>query len=565
MIYRGMTWEQLQSAHHALSRRRNADLDDLQFVIEDLNIHKEELRVQQEGLTTAQFELEQSRDRYVELYDSAPVGYITLSAAGNICEANLTFASMLQTERLNVIDQHLVRWVDQADRGLAYEHLSRCRRGGDSDVVTELRPGHRKQRSIRVQLLSRRSRNRHGHVTYLTSVLNMTELRRLQQSLQRTQMTLDEAQRAAEAGVWECDLKHRSMRWSGNAYQLLGLQPAQAEPTLANLLQVVHPDDHVRIRWAYRRITQNRGSVDEMFRVMRQDGEVRWLAARGRLINEVGNSPKLVGILMDITSRQVMSQQLDQTRHDLDHRNSALQRQRRLTEELANQLLNAEDEQRSQLAKDLHDDLSQILAAARMKISILESLPPGPEPKQCLTQLKELLGEATRSARSLTFQLAPPILHQLGLGPALDWLGREIGQRFNMSVRVIHDEQRLSLSDQMRNLLFRVARELIINAGKHASCNTVTVQLEMDPEMQCRLEVQDDGRGFDPKQQRQSHQNSFGLHSICGRIEAVGGQVVIDSQPGRGTCITVTVQPNPSTASSVMATNQVNLFSDSVV
>ncbi|MEY4100015.1 MAG: hypothetical protein RL300_1186 [Pseudomonadota bacterium] len=220
---------------------------------------------------------------------------------------------------------------------------------------------------------------------------------------------------------------------------------------------------------------------------------------------------------------------------------------------LAMQLLVTETQERRAVAGDLHDDLGQNLAIIKLKLSAIElpeTILASEEGARCWQQLKEvqtIVDRSGKSLRSLSTQLSPPMLSQYGLAAALEWLAEEMQRNFGQFVQ-LHVGKIAPLDDTTANTLFRMVRELLINSGKHSKVNEASVILATDPESgSLEITVADDGVGFDLTQaQKPSTKNSYGLFSIKQRIGFIGGTMSIDSQPGRGTSVTLTLPQLPA-------------------
>jgi len=200
---------------------------------------------------------------------------------------------------------------------------------------------------------------------------------------------------------------------------------------------------------------------------------------------------------------------------------------------LANQLVEAEQRERRRIAYVLHENFQQLLAAAKFSLQLFRDKGQATAAEQAM----ESLDEAIAVSRSLTVELRPPILYELGLGPALEWLARQKAQKFDLAVEFHLDRQAEPASDSLRIFLFEAARELLLNVAKHAQVKTVELTLNRDGD-QIQLQVADHGVGFDPAQPSTS---GFGLFGIRERVELLGGHVEVDSAPGRGTRVTLTV------------------------
>ena len=208
---------------------------------------------------------------------------------------------------------------------------------------------------------------------------------------------------------------------------------------------------------------------------------------------------------------------------------------------LASELTLAEQRERKRLASELHDYLAQILALGRIKVSQLRqkvSVQESPVP-QLVGEIDNLLEKAGEYTRSLMAKLNPPVLDELGLPSALNWLAKQMPLH-GLLVEVQVPEEQVSLPDDQAVLLFQSVRELLINVAKHAGTDRATVSLKVDADQQLRIEVQDQGRGFDPAViEAKSENGHFGLFSVKERMQAMGGRLEVRSRPGEGTTITM--------------------------
>ncbi len=207
---------------------------------------------------------------------------------------------------------------------------------------------------------------------------------------------------------------------------------------------------------------------------------------------------------------------------------------------LASELTLAEQRERKRLASELHDYLAQILALARIKMSQLRQKVSAESPgTQLVGEIDSLLEKAGEYTRSLMAKLNPPVLDELGLPSALTWLAKQMPLH-GLLVEVRLFQEQVALPDDQSVLLFQSVRELLINVAKHAGTDRATVSLRVDPDQQLSIEVQDQGRGFDPVAlETKSENGRFGLFSVRERMQAMGGRLDVISRLGEGTTVTM--------------------------
>ncbi|TWT77424.1 Oxygen sensor histidine kinase NreB [Posidoniimonas polymericola] len=230
---------------------------------------------------------------------------------------------------------------------------------------------------------------------------------------------------------------------------------------------------------------------------------------------------------------------------DISERKRIAEQQRRHHErvrQLTNEISRSEERERRRLARVLHDDLQQLLVAARMSVSAASKSAEVEAIHRELEHTLELLEESVRVSRSLTSELTPTVLDDLGLGPALEWLCRLNKERYGLDVTLSGDLKIQAPSEDLRGFLFQAARELLFNAVKHAAGAPVTVDVSRLDHGHIRLEVRDRGPGFDPRtlDQVDLDAGGFGLFHMRQRIEHYDGCMQIESQPGSGARFIIT-------------------------
>jgi len=188
----------------------------------------------------------------------------------------------------------------------------------------------------------------------------------------------------------------------------------------------------------------------------------------------------------------------------------------------------AEHQERRKLASDLHDDAGQMLSLATLKLRILGDAIGGGRDFG-IREVEKILVEARQRISSLSFELSPPLLHDVGLVAAAQWLAEDLGRRYDLVVTVVAQEE-LDLDDGTSVTLFRAMRECLINVTKHSSVAVAQVQIWREGGM-VRVAVEDAGVGF----RSEASQTGFGLLALRERLGQLGGSLDITSVLGSGT------------------------------
>ncbi|MEX2584576.1 MAG: sensor histidine kinase [Gemmatimonadota bacterium] len=202
--------------------------------------------------------------------------------------------------------------------------------------------------------------------------------------------------------------------------------------------------------------------------------------------------------------------------------------------------LNAEEQERKRIARELHDDTAQTLAALLIRLRLLRGADDRQVREATLDELRKEIGEALERIRRFARGLRPPALDDLGLVPALESHARSLSESVAVPIRVDADEIEDLLTPQAELALYRIAQEAISNAVRHADPHSVLVRITRRPQG-VSLTVTDDGSGFDVEAVISSEERGLGLFGMRERAAYVGAHVSIRSEPGAGTSVRVTI------------------------
>jgi signal transduction histidine kinase len=196
----------------------------------------------------------------------------------------------------------------------------------------------------------------------------------------------------------------------------------------------------------------------------------------------------------------------------------------------------AEARSRHSLATELQAGLAQYLALAKLRLAALRGTEDS-ELRAALAQIEALVDQAERSLRAVTLQISPPSLFEFGLVPALEWLAEEMGRRFDLTVEILDEDSPSVDEEEVRVLVYRCVRELLINVAQHAEVLQAKVRLFPHDDA-LHVIVSDHGRGFDTLTVESSSSSLFGLRE---QLTHVGGELLLTSSPEHGTSALVSV------------------------
>jgi PAS domain S-box-containing protein len=290
---------------------------------------------------------------------------------------------------------------------------------------------------------------------------------------------------------------------------------------------------HAYPRSLFKRRVEKQGKIIGLESVwMRRDGSRLFVCESAVAIkDDAGNVLYYEGTVEDISERKKAEEKL-------------LVYQERLRS-LASELSLAEERLRRRLATDVHDHIGQNLAMSKIKLESLKQSADSPRLADALDEVSRMLAETIESTRSLTFELSPPVLYELGFEAAVEWLVRKTRAEQGISAVFKNDGRPKPLDNNVRVLLFQAVRELLINVAKHAKAHNVTVSTRRLAD-EIQVTVEDDGVGFNASElgSRGRKAAGFGLFSVRERLDHIGGRLDIDSSPDSGTRVTLAAPIN---------------------
>ena len=252
----------------------------------------------------------------------------------------------------------------------------------------------------------------------------------------------------------------------------------------------------------------------------------------GRFSDEQGLQKGYSVVIRDLSERKAAENQLKENEIQL--------------RSLATRLQAVREEERTRIARELHDEFGQMLTALRMDLSILERMVSRTvmEPLSRMSlfekigSISDLLEKTIRATRRIITELRPAVLDELGLSTAIQWQALEFENRTGIRCRIARLQHDIDLDQNASTAVFRILQEALTNVAKHASAKSVTINLGSKAESVV-MEISDDGRGMD--EQKHKDPTSTGLLGIRERVFALRGNFEVRSHPGQGTTLTVTI------------------------
>lgn len=347
---------------------------------------------------------------------------------------------------------------------------------------------------------------------------------------------------ATEYAIFTMDLDSKITSWNRGAEKLLGWSEDEA---IGQSGDIIFPDGEKEdVETELKRVREEGRAMDERWHV-KKDG--RKFFAIGRTLGLTGDSGKIEGyikILLDQTKRKKNEQQLKEMNEKLEERveerTRDLEIYRDKLRSLVAELNRAEEQERRNLAGDLHDNLGQLLAMCKIELNLFQSTLPHDIDTTNLKNTFSLLEQATRYTRKLMSELKPPAeLEKKDLKSNIDWLINKIKDH-GIHVTIEDDGKPKPVSIEIRRALLQAVRELLFNVKKHAGVDDAIIFISRK-DHHLHVKVKDEGKGFeyDKKEQEKNIGGGFGLFNLKERLDLLGGKLEINSKPGEGTAVTV--------------------------
>src|SRR5258706_7033280 len=326
-------------------------------------------------------------------------------------------------------------------------------------------------------------------VKWYGAAIDIEDRKRADAALKESQRRLEEAQRIAHVGHWDRDLETRRITWSDEIYRILGLPLEERDSPRTEWLEVVHPEDRPRLSLLIEEGERGIRRFDMEFRIVRPNGEVRFLHSQGDVIrDERGRPVRIFGTAQDITERKRAEEQLKATTEQLRALSARVQ--------------SAREQEGIRIARELHDELGAELSSLKWDLEDVVEVMSGSTDLSQLAPLRkrieamiELTDTTVDSIRRIASELRPIALDELGLNEAIEWQARQFQERTGIIVQCDCTLENVDLSREQSTAAFPICQEALTNILRHAQATRVNIQLK-DQEGLFILTISGNGRGI---------------------------------------------------------------------
>ncbi|PTY05770.1 hypothetical protein DB347_15530 [Opitutaceae bacterium EW11] len=465
----------------------------------------------------------EAEDRCRSLLQASAAGFVVLNRSGNMVEANPEFLKLAQRSAVEQLrSERLERWTSESDRPKLRTAVENALGTGEPQYLDiEWRPGSGTAPVFLSLTVTRVRYSNEPHVAVFC-------IDRREQRLAIGTLETEERYRAVVESQTEliCRIapdttivfvNEACCRFFGRTREELIGRP---------FVDCVPASTRPSIRRTIVEVLRETKPVSTEHEMVAGRGRARWVHWVFQSVRQTDGGVELQGIGRDVTDRHRVEEEL--------------RRSHRKIRDLAGRLMQVQEEQQRHIARELHDDICQRLAAHSLALTNFgRRLPAGaPALRDAFRRLETESAEIIEGIRSYSHQLHPAYVEQFGICAALEMFCSAFGAQHRLVITLELAKDVPPLPPQMAVSLYRIVQEVFSNIARHAHATHVTVTLRaVDDEL--TLVVEDDGVGFEMGTAVSSH--GFGLISIEERVRYFSGRVAFESQPGQGARITVRI------------------------
>jgi PAS domain S-box-containing protein len=479
-------------------------------------------RLEREGIRRQKAEkaLKESEEKYRSLVEQASDAILIL-LHGKTIYRNPSWERLLGYSVEDTSGKSFLDLIHEEDRGRVKQYYEKRLKGESVPEQYEMRL---KSRNGRLLVMEAKPHiiQFNGKPATMVVMRDLTERRRAEAALRESEERYRVLFESALVAIFTTSIVDGSALEANDAAVRLFGYSSREEFMREYVASRHYPDRHGRKR-LLNELKEKGGGLKREGQFMRKDGAPIWIEFHAKIDQKRG---WIETTAIDISERKKAENQLERYHNRL--------------RTLASKLSLAEESERRRIANEVHDHIGQNLAFAKMKLAELQKSMSRDDAGDGLDAVKRLVDKAIQDTRALISDIGSPVLYEIGFVPAVESLTRQIQERHGIRMAFKDDGRPKPLGRDFEVLLYKAVRELLANMTKHSQATSGKVTTKSTGD-QIRVDVQDDGVGFDMAQLgfKEDRGSGFGFFSIRERLEPLGGRIVTESEVGRGTRITL--------------------------
>ena len=464
-------------------------------------------------------ERKENDTRLRAIIDAEPECVKVLDGAGHVLTMNPAGLAMVEADTPEqIVGQNVLRVV-APEYHKAFTDLSRRVLAGETGTLEfEIIGFKGTRRWLETHAVPLRGPQGQIH-SVLGITRDVTKRKHAEQALRESQERLQLVARATNDAVWDWDLVTDELWWGDGFLKMFGYAPEEIEQSVESWYSRLHPDDGERVMTGIRAaIDGGETSWSDEYRFRHRDGRYAEIYDRGYVIHDAHRRPvRMVGSMMEVSERKRTEAQL---------------------RSLAARLEAIREEERTRIAREIHDEVGQALTALKMDLAWLGKKVParGAPVRMKLLGMESVIDATMDALHRILAELRPGVLDDLGLPAAIRWLAEEFKRRTEISCTVHMTGGEPGLDSGQATAVFRILQEALTNVARHAQAGHVEIRLHVLPTA-FELVVTDDGRGITAEELEAT--GTLGILGMRERALTWHGRVTVHGEPGHGTTVRV--------------------------
>jgi PAS domain S-box-containing protein len=468
-------------------------------------------------------ELKDSEEKYRDLYDNAPDMYHSLNKSGIIIDCNKTEARMLGYKNEEIIGRPLTDFLTEESKRLFERDFPRL--NNEQVQLNVEREFVRKDGTIFPASLNVFLEYDEDGYFYRTKTIarDITERKKAEEAILQEKNRLEVITESMNCGLLLLDDQARvtyansvSEEWFGPFHQIKG-------KLCWELFKLNDPEKECAALQVFR--TGKIVRSETFMKVVNEEDKFFYVVA-SPVKDSNGKIYKITEVVIDITDRKSIEDKLKKSYEKL--------------QELSRHLEKVREEERTNVAREIHDELGQALTALRMDTSWLSKKLPGDQESlvEKTQSMIKMINDTIHTVKKISSKLRPSVLDHFGLAAAIEWQAKEFQTRSGIHCKVTVDPEEISLDKNCSTAIFRILQEALTNVARHAGATKVKISLKQNSD-RIILTISDNGKGITKEQT--SKPKSYGLMGVRERINSLKGDITIDGTPNKGTKIKVVI------------------------
>jgi len=464
----------------------------------------------------------ESLNRWQTTFEGIEDSIFLLDKEGVIFQINKNATKLFGKTEKEIQGHHCWEIVHGTSEPIADCPIVRMKQSKQRETM--LLPVNDKWYEVTVDPLLNQGGNLLGAVHIISDI---TECKRIEEALKKSEVLHKEAQKTAHIGHWELDTSIMVPTWSEEIFRIFGLDPQKDPPSFAAHQKVTHPDDWHILNNAVTTSINEGIPFDIKFRILRPDKTIHWMHAIGYPKRDSeGRIGSVFGTAQDVTESKQAEDQI---------RSSEAQMR-----SLSARLQDIREEERTLISREIHDELGQELTGLKMDLSwLVKRL--SKNQKSLISKIESMLklvDSTIQTVRRISSELRPGVLDDLGLIAAIEWQAQDFENRTGITCDFNSSVEEIGLDRDRSTAVFRIFEETLTNVFRHAKATRVKISLEKSADSLI-LRIEDNGKGI--KESEVYNPKSLGLLGMRERSLLFGGEVEISGIPEKGTSVVLKI------------------------